>query len=217
MGAAGFKHLWLLSSVLTLMIGIAVTLPASSANEGSSADFEQFRAAFVQAIQDKDVEALAAMTDEDVQVSVGEPNGRDIFVDWLEDPEWGDAFWQELEIVSRAPGVFVSRARYCAPVFACPQQSLDIRFQRQNAGFVLGDNVPVFARPQPDSMIVAFYETAPIKIVQWSDDPEWVEIRLINGRSGFLRAQDVRTKDDYRATFVRIDDRWRLTAFQDGI
>lgn len=44
----------------------------------------------------------------------------------------------------------------------------------------------------------------------------WYEVKLVDGRTGFVEAARVRQPDDYHATFRRIGGQWRLAEFFGG-
>ena len=53
-------------------------------------------------------------------------------------------------------------------------------------------------------------------VTKWPSDTGPIEIRLPDGRTGYVRQEDVRTATDYHLTVEKRGGVWRITGFPSG-
>ncbi|WP_298609446.1 hypothetical protein [uncultured Thiothrix sp.] len=57
------------------------------------------------------------------------------------------------------------------------------------------------------------YEILPI---EFSENEQWVTVKLDNGKKGYVASQYIRSSFDYRAFFEKSNGRWQMTVFIAG-
>jgi hypothetical protein len=83
--------------------------------------------------------------------------------------------------------------------------------------FLPGEGIPVRAAPARDAPVIA---RLVCEVVSSSPDrkapPDWTEIRLADGRRGFVASRSAYSPLGYRVTLERRKQGWRMTAFLAG-
>jgi len=185
-------------------------LPVDQA--ASQPDFFTFRARLQAAVARRDEAAVLAAADPGIRTSFGDDDGLATFRVKLRDPQ-GD-LWSDLGAALALGGRFQSPDSFAAPyVFADWPSSLD-SFE---CAAVVGDRVRVRASADPGSAVVGSvsYEIVQVLPAQQGSGVT-TQVRLANGRSGFIASSFVRSPVDYRAIFQKAGGQWRLRAFVAG-
>lgn len=192
-------------------------LPVDQADES----FRAFRNSTLAALARKDTTYLYGILAPDIRSSFGPDDGIDGFRRmWdIEDPD--TRLWSELARVLRMGGAFATDSMFMAPyVYALWPDTLDA-FE-----FVAVTSPRAAVRSAPatsaDTIGTASYGILPLE--KWRGMPEspaepdtsWAGIALPDGRSGWLRSQDVLSPVGWRAIFARRNGRWLMTAFVAG-
>jgi hypothetical protein len=192
-------------------------LPVDQADES----FRAFRDSTLAALARKDRTHLYGILAPDIRSSFGADDGMDGFrLMWdIEDPD--TRLWSELARVLRMGGAFAAESMFMAPyVYALWPDTLDA-FE-----FVAVTSPRAAVRRAPassaDTIGIASYGILPLE--KWRGMPEspaepdtsWAGVVLPDGRSGWLRSEDVHSPVGWRAIFERRDGRWRMTAFVAG-
>ena len=192
-------------------------LPVDQADES----FRAFRDATLAALARKDTTHLYGILAPDIRSSFGPDDGIDGFRRmWdIEDPD--TRLWSELARVLRMGGAFATDSMFMAPyVYALWPDTLDT-FE-----FVAVTSPRAVVRSAPatsaDTIGTASYGILPLE--KWRGMPEspaepdtsWAGVVLPDGRSGWLRSEDVHSPVGWRAIFARRDGRWVMTAFVAG-
>jgi hypothetical protein len=178
--------------------------------------FAEFRTALRDAIARKDVKALLALTDKDIDISFGAEKGQAEFVQsWRLDKPAESSIWGFLSdaldlgcasdgtvavspsMVSKLPGDYDAFETY-VPVQA---------------------QVPLYAKPG-DPEPVAMLEWDILRVgdwVEWDGTGEYTPVTLADGRRGWVPEEMVRSPiDEYRAYFEKVDGVWKMTVFIAG-
>lgn len=192
-------------------------LPVDQADES----FRAFRDSILAALGRRDTTYLSGILAPDMRSSFGADDGIDGFRRmWnIEHPD--TRFWGELARVLRMGGAFATDSLFMAPyVYALWPDTLDA-FE-----FVAVTSPRAAVRSAPassaDTIGAASYGILPLE--KWRGMPEspvepdtsWAGVVLPDGRSGWLRSEDVHSPVGWRAIFARHDGRWHLTAFVAG-
>lgn len=205
--------------VLPLLIGLAVAAMASPAaaqtlppGDECGADFAAFRARLLDILARRDAPALLEHVDPQVDFSFGGVGpGRDAFAaDWgLSEPH-SSGLWTELGQALLLGCARVENGEVAAPY-------LYGRFPEDVDPYVGGVAVPgtmLYPAPAYEG------EGAPLA---WhivtegeSNGSGWRRVTLADGRSGYVREEEVLSPIGYRAIFARRDGSWRLVAFIAG-
>lgn len=175
-------------------------------------DFFTFRARLQAAVARRDEAAVLAAADPGIRTSFGDDDGLATFRTKLRDPQ--GALWSELGAALALGGRFQSPDSFVAPyVFADWPGRLD-SFE---CAAVVGDRVRVRASADPGSAVVGSvsYEIVQVLPAQ-QENAATAQVRLANGRSGFIASPFVRSPVDYRAIFQKSGGQWRLRAFVAG-
>jgi hypothetical protein len=192
-------------------------LPDDQADES----FRAFRDSTLAALTRKDTRHLYGILAPDIRSSFGSDDGINGFRRmWdIEDPD--TRLWSELARVLRMGGAFAGDSVFMAPyVYALWPDTLDA-FE-----FVAVTSPRAVVRSAPatsaDTIAAASYGVLPLE--KWRGMPEspaepdtsWAGVVLPDGRSGWLRSEDVHSPVGWRAIFARRDGQWVMTAFVAG-
>jgi hypothetical protein len=182
----------------------------------ADSSFVEFRDRLTAAIERRDRDAILALISDDIHVDFGGGAGRDDFArTWeLERPD-SSQLWDELSQAlrlgcAREP---VGGGYYAPAMFLTGDDLFDDPF---TAAVVIRDSAVLRAAPDPAAELVATLAWDVVTVPEWDFDAPWQRIQLADGRSGYVRTEDIRSPVDYRAAFQRVDGRWRMTAFIAG-
>lgn len=195
--------------------------PADEA--ASDPEFLAFRGDFLFALDNLLTDELVAVADENVLLDFGGYRGRETFREFLLLHEVGDnnSYWHSLRRAVVLGGVFLTPDVFCTPYMACRDIPGCAEIEGCEAATTLvavTSSVPVHAGPDAGSQEVARLS---YEFVQLTPDAPyrhfpWIEVRLADGRTGFVTGPDMRSQHDYRVFFERGDAGWRMTAFIAG-
>lgn len=198
-------------------VGAPKLLPVDQAD----ASFRAFRDSTLIALARKDTTFLYGILSPDIRTSFGADGGiADFRRMWaMDDPD--TRVWSDLARVLRMGGAFAPDSTFMAPyVYAVWPDSLDA-FE-----FVAVTSPRAIVRSAPDNHAgtigIASYSI--LGLAEWRGMPEtaaepdtsWAGVVLPDGRTGWLKAEDVHSPVGWRAIFTRSDGRWRMDAFVAG-
>ena len=174
-------------------------------------DFFTFRARLQAAVARRDEAAVLAAADPGIRTSFGDDDGLATFRAKLRDPQ--GTLWSDLGAALALGGRFQSPDSFAAPyVFAAWPSRLD-SFE---CAAVVGDRVRVRASDDPGSAVVGSVSYEIVQVLPAQRESTTTQVRLPNGRSGFIASAFVRSPVDYRAIFQKTGGQWRLRAFVAG-
>jgi hypothetical protein len=197
--------------------GAPKLLPVDQADES----FREFRDSTLAALARKDTTFLYGILASDIRTSFGDDGGIAGFKRmWaMEDPD--TRVWSELARVLRMGGAFATDSMFMAPyVYALWPDSLDaFEFVAVKSPLAV-----VRSDPAADANTLGTASYSILRLEDWRGLPEaaseadtsWAGVVLPDGRSGWLRAEDVHNPVGWRAIFARRDGRWITTAFVAG-
>jgi hypothetical protein len=167
--------------------------------------FLSFRERLLDAVRRHDAEAVVAAADPKIRTSFGEGGGAEALRQMLRQPQ----VWTDLEQILTLGGSFQEQSFWAPYVYSAWPESQDaFTFVA-----VIAENVPLRQSPTGAAIATLAYD-----IVQRAGDPHdgWQEVKLADGRTGFVEAKFIRSPIAYRAGFNKEGDRWRMTAFVSG-
>ncbi|MGZ8361045.1 MAG: hypothetical protein ACXWUX_11050 [Allosphingosinicella sp.] len=179
----------------------------------SDASFVAFRDNLRGAIARRDRAALLAVVTDATIVDYGGGVGRADFVSaWRLDDPANSPVWRELE---DALGLGCARdedGSFWAPSIAIQLADQDDLF----SAMIARPGAVLRAEADAASAAVAGLEWDVLTLQSDDGSDDWLPVTLVDGRSGFVRREQVRALLDYRAVFERIDGRWVMSAFVAG-
>ena len=171
-----------------------------------------FREALGDAAKKRDVEALLRLTIDDVQTDFGGGSGKAEFTrHWRLDRPDQSGLWTELAAILGL-GCTLDGSTAVIPSLSEPMDSLDA-FETYVA-IIPGS--PLRREPREDSGAVAKLDWHLLTLKSATVDRRWFHVQLADGRSGYVRADEVRSPIDYRLVAERRGKRWLITAFVAG-
>ncbi|HEX8733728.1 MAG TPA: SH3 domain-containing protein [Pyrinomonadaceae bacterium] len=197
-------------------------------DEGKTdASFSAFREKTLEAAKRRDVKYILSIADANLRISFGDSNGIEEFKkSWkLDSPR--SEFWDEFIKVLSNGGAFWKRPG--APknqIFQAPYtftqfpEDLDaVEYQA-----IFGNNVNLRSKPETNAPVVARLSYNIVKV----DFPNsvidenrkegyvWLKVETLGGKTGFVKAEYVRSPLDYRAVFEKRNGKWKLVTFVAG-
>lgn len=196
--------------------------PVDEAKQDAS--FYAFRTRLIAAAEKHDAKFINGILDPKIQLSFGGHAGLKDFKEmWhIEKPK--SKFWNEFLPVIKNGGIFSTeggtKAFYAPYTFTSFPNDLD--------GFeyfaIFGNNVNLRERPAADSAILDRLSYNVVKIEDSgtvmkpgsSDEADWYKIVTLGGKTGFVKAEYVRSPIDYRAGFEKKGGQWKMVTFIAG-
>jgi len=175
-------------------------------------DFVAFRSMLLQAVRRRDVDAVLGVVDPRIRVSFDGAAGPEAFKEYhVNNPE--EDFWAHFVAILNMGGRFRTPDDFDAPyVFSDWPDGLD--------GFeclaVTGRGVRLREAPAATAPVLGRLD---YEIVQRSLDPPtagWQRVETADRRQGFVALRYLRSPIDYRASFRREGNRWRLVLYIAG-
>lgn len=190
----------------------------------SDASFAAFWGALLRTIDRRDGDALLAVVAPDIEFSFGGDRGRASFArSWkLSRPQSSD-IWRALEETLLLGCRIGEDGTYWAPSFFLFDNGEMDGFETFLA---LVPGSALRAEPDDGAMPVAMLDWDVLHIAldqrkgAWTVDGDgaapWLSASLSDGRSGYVRASQVRSIIDLRAGFRKVRGRWMMTVFIAG-
>lgn len=174
--------------------------------------FVEFRERLRAATDRRDIDYLLSVIGDDIHASFGGHRGRADFIElWSLDRPGESEVWTALAETLRLGCKVSEDGTYVAPAFFLQTREGDEAYDTYLA---VSPGAPLRTAPRRDAAVLASLEW---DVLTWLNESEgWYEMRLADGRRGFVEAAHVRSLVDYRAFFERIDGRWRMTVFIAG-
>lgn len=198
--------------------------PVDEGDEDPS--FFAFRMRMLEAVVERDAEALLEAIDEDVRISFGPGGGREDFRDeWNPyDPE--SEVWTTLGRVLGGGGTFLEgesigddlEATFQAPYYFA--EFPGNRFDAFQTGVIIGDAVAVRAQPNHEAQVVDTVGFTVVGIRNFEategGGDRWMHVTLNNDRQGYVPESAIASPIGYRAIFQKRDGQWLMTALVAG-
>lgn len=194
-------------------------------DEGKNdASFNAFREKLIAAVKKRDTKYLVSVLDRNVKASFGGDDGIEDFKRFWKIESPNTKLWDELLKVLTNGGKFSREGT--TVLFAAPYsyshfpEELDM-FEYQ---VIFGSNVNLRAKPDEKAEIITrlSYNIVKVDFLKSVTDPKdetrflWKRIETLGGKSGFVKAEFVRSPIDFRAIFEKKNGRWKLISFVAG-
>jgi uncharacterized protein YgiM (DUF1202 family) len=170
-----------------------------------------FRAHLQAAVARHDTEAVLAAVHPNIKIGFGGEDGIEAFKRTWKLPA-GSRLWDELGIVLALGGSFQGNNFVAPYVFSRWPE----RFDSFGHVAVIGTNVRVRSKPGLDGQILASLSFDVVPLAAPSGESGWTQVKLRDGRKGYIASRYVRSPVDYRAFLTREDGSWRMTLFVAG-
>lgn len=177
-----------------------------------------FRNKLVAATKRRDVKFIVSVLDPKIVASFGGDEGIADFKRFWKISDANSRFWETFLPVIANGGKFLENDRklFCAPyLFAAFPDDLDSFTYLA----IFGNNVNLRSGPSMKSPVLdqlSYNVVEPVDQGDRIDKAEWIEIRTLGGKKGFVRSEFVRSPIDYRACFAKKAGKWKMTAFVAG-
>jgi hypothetical protein len=185
----------------------------------AASEFGQFRTQLKQAVKNRDAKYIRSIAAPDILLTFGRRFGLDRLK--IDDPK--APFWQELE-KSLAVGCVKKRIE-ASEIISCPFSSglwseLIDRAGGQGRIAIIGNNIPVYARPSTKSPTIATLSNEAIKLADNNQQLAFVsslaKVLLPSGQTGYVSNRYIYTRFGYRAIFQKLEGKWQMRAFVAG-
>lgn len=211
-------------------------LPTSSVKESGklnpvdegqlSPSWRKFRTELIEVLKKKDVDGLMGMVDKEIKGDFNKTTGVEAFKKkWkLDTKPKSSLLWQELRNVVELGGTFDNKDRtiFTAPYIFTnfPQGYGDAEY-----GAITGQGVRVRNEPSRGARQVGQLSYDVVRLLP-DDNPKeeyigkerhtWVKIQLPgNNEVAYVYGKYIRTQTDYRASFEKKGDTWKMFFFVD--
>ena len=201
-------------------------LPVDEAKKDPS--FFTFREKLITAVQKKDLKYFLSVVDENIKNGFGGEDGiKEFRSRWELDSPDPDFFTIFLPVITGG-GSFSKESAPQAPTFFAPyvfeQFPRDLDAQANRYCVITAKNVNLRKEGDLKSPVIASLSYNIVKIDEENSiegrgkdgDMDWYAVETLGGKKGFVKAEYVRSPLDYRAAFMKVNGKWKLTAFAAG-
>ncbi|MFN6962757.1 MAG: SH3 domain-containing protein [Pyrinomonadaceae bacterium] len=186
--------------------------------------FVEFRKKLIAAVERRDVKFLLSIVDARIKNSFGGDDGVAEFKQQWNIGTKNSKFWDEFLIVVSNGGRWIRDDESGTKLFLAPYtfQAFPDDLDAFEYSVIFGKDVNLRARPSADAPVVAKLSYNVVKITanipkrNDRDAAEWYKVETLGGKSGWVKADFVRSPIDYRAAFVKKRGVWKMTAFIAG-
>jgi hypothetical protein len=196
-------------------------LPVDEAKKDAS--FFAFREKLVAAVKKKDSKFVLGVVDPKIKNGFAGNDGLAEFKKQWKPDDPNSGLWKELLTVLANGGTFDKRRRnsfYAPYLYTGFPEDIDA-FDYQA---IFGRNVNLRAKPEASAPLVATLSYNIVKVdynnsVKSSDNDEeysWLKIETLGGKTGFVKAEFVRSSIGYRAGFEKKNGKWMMVFFLAG-
>ncbi|MFT5766030.1 MAG: hypothetical protein ACI8X3_003468, partial [Saprospiraceae bacterium] len=191
------------------------------------AGFVKFRQRFYNAVNEKDITFLLTIISDSIFFSYGGEAGRAAFIkSWNLDSNPDESgIWKELSLCLELGGKFNNydnQIRFVAP-YVHMVETFEDPFEE---GVIIGDNVRLRDRPGANAKIIgalswdhftAIMQRNPVEEEINGETYNWVHIKTLNGKQGYVYGKYTRFPIDYRVGFTKQQgDQWQMEYFIAG-
>lgn len=175
--------------------------------------FAAFRDTALRIVAARDTSALLAIVAPEIRNSFGGNDGVAAFRTAWRLGEADSELWAVLDDILRHGGRFSGADAFVAPFtyMALPDSLDPFEFL-----MVRDEDVPVYATPDEQGVIVGRLSHDVVRAGPYLADPRWTAIALGGERFGYVEAHRIRSAVDYRVQFMRRDGRWLLVLLVAG-
>ena len=200
---------------------------------GEDPALEVLRDELLDAVRNRDTDAVVALAAPDIRLSFGGHAGTETLRQWLiggdGNPHNGEVYWQDLQAALELGGGFVgveegSRTNFCAPYTFVADVPIDMDVF--TTVMIIRADAPLYGGPGTDHPVIGTlnYDIAEVtgssgRLPEDPAAPYWLGIRTADGtQEGYVLSTDFRSVIDYRACFQRDPDTgaWTWRAFLAG-
>ena len=177
---------------------------------GRLAGAGDFRARLIEAVRLRDADALVALADPGIKLDFGGGGG---IAELRQRLAAGPELWQALDDLLGLGCAVNSEGGLTMP-WLFDQDIGDA--EPYAAMLVMGEDVPVMAGPGPSAPQIAAISWDLVEAVSYSPEQPLSEVKLSDGRTGFVATDKLRAVIDYRLLAHRVGGRWKIEALIAG-
>jgi hypothetical protein len=173
----------------------------------------EFRLALAEAVLAKDADALVALASPDIKLDFGGGEGHAELRRRLADAGW--AIWPALEAVLPLGCAVNSQGGLTLPWYFAQETPTPDPFA---AMIVLGEDVPLLAAPRGDAKALAMLSWDVVSLDPELDSElsEYARVSTLNGKTGWVPEDRLRSYIDYRLVAERGANGWQIRSFVAG-
>ena len=201
--------------------------PVDEGNKDAS--FHSFRAKLIAAAERRDAKYILSVADPAIKSGFGGDEGIAGFKRTWKINDKKSRFWDELLRVLKNGGVFdqsVGPADFFTAPYLFSQMPDDLDQFEYHA--IFGNNVNLREKPQPTSRVIAQLSYNIVKIDEpaaikkktgpgeWDWEYDWHKVTTLGGKSGWVKAEYVRSSVAARAGFEKKRGSWKMVFFVEG-
>ena len=207
--------------ILAGLMAPALAMPFPFFDEGAKdKEFAAFRSELIAIADRQDLKALRPHIHPNAISSFGGQQGWDMLVRAMQDEPQR---WAILSDILRKGGGFrreggVPGKEKKVRAFYAPYTFFAQVSDALATAVLTGPDVPVYAAPSTDAKIIQRFSDEALAVVfgGHADNQTWFEVKMPNGRSGFVSGDRVATDAGDRVGFVKYKGKWTIHAFVAG-
>jgi hypothetical protein len=174
---------------------------------------EGFRTRLAAAVRRRDADALVALSAEDIELDFGGGSGGAELRRRLAGSPTEPSLWQAFDLTLPLGCAANEQGGITIPwVFEQGWGDAD----PYGSMLVLGEDVPVLAKPDPSAERVALVSWDLVEVNPLEGHRGDSRVELPDGTAGFIASNKLRSLIDYRLTASNRNGRWRITSFVAG-
>ena len=186
--------------------------------------FLAFRTKLIAAAEKRDTKYILSVLDRNIKVSFGGDGGVADFKDYWKIENGDPRFWDEFLPVIRNGGVWMSENGRRTGLFTAPYsfQGFPEDLDAFEHSVIFGKDVNLRERPSNEGRVLGTLSYNLVKVTDSimkknSDNKAaWQKVRTLGGKTGWVKAEYVRSPIDYRAGFEKKGGVWKMIFFIAG-
>jgi hypothetical protein len=180
--------------------------------------FLAFRTKLIAAIDRRDAAYVIGILDPKVQLNFGGDYGVSAFKKAWKPNNRNSEFWTVFGTIMKNGGAFVHKKGevplfYAPYTFSSFPEDLD-SFEHYA---IFGNNVNLRESPSMNGKVVSQLSYNIVKVAPSdAEKSEWLKVTTLGGKSGFVKAEFVRSPIDFRAGFEKRRGVWKMVTLLSG-
>ncbi|NND65791.1 MAG: SH3 domain-containing protein [Gammaproteobacteria bacterium] len=191
--------------------------PVDTADE--NAEFYTFRLRLIEAVVARDTEFISAQMDENIKLSFGGYVGVEDFKKMWQPDEPNSKVWSLLARILGGGGSFQGDKYFEAPYWSAAWPD---KFDPYEHGAIIGNKVNARAAPSLKADVLTRLSYDVVKVHNWhvadeiTQKAKWVEVDLSDDQKAYVWEDYIKSANDYRIGFEKVDGRWKMKWFLAG-
>ena len=172
---------------------------------------DAFRQSLAEAVEARDVDGFLALAAEDIKLDFGGGAGRAELKQRLTGKDW--KLWDEFDALLALGCAANKQGGITIPWYF--EQHID-KVDPMAGMIVTGEKVPLLASPEDKGEPMQTISWDVVEIANLKPDDAYQQVKAVDGETGFVATDKLRSLIDYRLSAARRNGKWSVVSFVAG-